>query len=98
MAGRLAARRFPAPAPVRGGILADEMGLGKTVEVLACLLANPFPGPRTPAALVCSKPRLLLRANSWTCCACDMSKTCIAMLSLRGPCSCPSWPKMFFPL
>lgn len=57
-AGRLAARRFPAPAPVRGGILADEMGLGKTVEVLACLLANPFPGPHNPAALVrCLTPR-----------------------------------------
>lgn len=25
-----------------GGILADEMGLGKTVEVLACILNNPF--------------------------------------------------------
>lgn len=25
-----------------GGILADEMGLGKTVEVLACILSNPY--------------------------------------------------------
>jgi len=25
-----------------GGILADEMGLGKTVEVIACVLSNPF--------------------------------------------------------
>lgn len=56
-------RRFPAPAPVRGGILADEMGLGKTVEVLACVLANPFPGPRTPAALVRFKRRPVFRAN-----------------------------------
>lgn len=50
--GRLAPRRFTAPPPVRGGILADEMGLGKTVEVLACLLAHPFSGPRLPAGLV----------------------------------------------
>ncbi|XP_018318562.1 E3 ubiquitin-protein ligase SHPRH [Agrilus planipennis] len=29
--------------PLRtGGILADEMGLGKTVEVLACILLNPY--------------------------------------------------------
>ncbi|KAK9844148.1 hypothetical protein WJX81_006007 [Elliptochloris bilobata] len=54
--GRVAARRFEAPAPVRGGILADEMGLGKTVEVLACLLAHRFPGPRTPSALEPSGP------------------------------------------
>lgn len=26
-----------------GGILADEMGLGKTVELLACILMNPWP-------------------------------------------------------
>eukprot|EP00976_Prorocentrum_cordatum_P095032 1190021-Prorocentrum_minimum.AAC.1 len=35
----------PPPAAVgsvRGGILADEMGLGKTVEVLACILSNPW--------------------------------------------------------
>ncbi|CAM6114787.1 unnamed protein product [Calypogeia fissa] len=29
-------------AYVKGGILADEMGLGKTVELLACILANPY--------------------------------------------------------
>lgn len=56
--GRLAPRRFAAPLPVRGGILADEMGLGKTVEVLACLLAHPFPGPHLPAGLVRPCPTL----------------------------------------
>ncbi|KAJ7548808.1 hypothetical protein O6H91_07G028200 [Diphasiastrum complanatum] len=30
---------------VHGGILADEMGLGKTVELLACILANPYKIP-----------------------------------------------------
>ena len=36
-------------------------GLGKTVEVLACLAAHPFPGPRTPAVLVrpCRPPSML---------------------------------------
>lgn len=28
--------------PPLGGILADEMGLGKTVQVIACILSNPF--------------------------------------------------------
>ncbi|CAM9539215.1 unnamed protein product, partial [Laminaria digitata] len=28
--------------PVSGGILADEMGLGKTVEVIGCLMSNPW--------------------------------------------------------
>lgn len=27
---------------IKGGILAESMGLGKTVEVLACILANPY--------------------------------------------------------
>lgn len=30
------------PGFVKGGILADSMGTGKTVEVIACILANPF--------------------------------------------------------
>jgi len=29
---------------VRGGILAESMGLGKTVELLACILSNPYSG------------------------------------------------------
>jgi hypothetical protein len=49
--GRLSRRFYPPPPPLRGGILADEMGLGKTVELLACLLAHPFPGPRNPPML-----------------------------------------------
>lgn len=28
----------------KGGILADEMGLGKTVEVLSCVIYNPYKG------------------------------------------------------
>ena len=39
------------PTPVRGGILAESMGLGKTVEVLACILANPFQPPTTTTAI-----------------------------------------------
>ena len=45
-----------APLPVLqvlGGVLADEMGLGKTVELLACILAHPFPGPRLVPDQVC---------------------------------------------
>ncbi|KAK9793457.1 hypothetical protein WJX73_010752 [Symbiochloris irregularis] len=34
-----------------GWMVAHEMGLGKTVELLACLLANPFPGPALPESL-----------------------------------------------
>lgn len=45
--------------PVRGGILADEMGMGKTVELLACLLAHPFSGPRIPDELVRTLCRLM---------------------------------------
>ncbi|GAQ81004.1 hypothetical protein KFL_000680200 [Klebsormidium nitens] len=42
--GRLSRTGFSAGGHVRGGILADEMGLGKTVELLACILAHPWPG------------------------------------------------------
>jgi hypothetical protein len=28
-------------------------GMGKTVELLACIIAHPFPGPRVPPSLVC---------------------------------------------
>ena len=41
---------------VHGGILADEMGLGKTVELLACILAHPFPGLRFAAQQVANTP------------------------------------------
>lgn len=41
---RLTSTRYDYPPPCVGGILADEMGLGKTVEVLACLLCNPYQG------------------------------------------------------
>ena len=27
-------------------------GMGKTVELLACIIAHPFPGPRVPRSLV----------------------------------------------
>ncbi|KAL0055911.1 hypothetical protein WJX82_005648 [Trebouxia sp. C0006] len=40
--GRVSQEQFEAPPSVQGGILSDEMGLGKTVELLACVLANPF--------------------------------------------------------
>ncbi|KAL0019181.1 hypothetical protein WJX77_000293 [Trebouxia sp. C0004] len=40
--GRVSQEHFEAPPSVQGGILSDEMGLGKTVELLACVLANPF--------------------------------------------------------
>lgn len=30
-----------------------HQGMGKTVELLACILAHPFPGPAVPAELVC---------------------------------------------
>jgi len=33
---------------VRGGVLAEEMGLGKTVELLACVVQHPWPGPLPP--------------------------------------------------
>ncbi|CAM9911722.1 unnamed protein product, partial [Scytosiphon promiscuus] len=38
-------KEWVAFADVSGGILADEMGLGKTVEMLGCILANPYPPP-----------------------------------------------------
>lgn len=41
---RFSSGHFPPALPPRGGILADEMGLGKTVEVLAVILAHPWPG------------------------------------------------------
>ncbi len=44
--GRLALRRFDVEEGVRGGMLCDEMGLGKTVELLACIVANKFRGPK----------------------------------------------------
>ena len=34
------------PPQVAGGILSDEMGLGKTVELLACITAHRYTGPR----------------------------------------------------
>ncbi len=44
---RFSRQRFPvAPSP-KGGILADEMGLGKTVEILALILAHPWPGEKS---------------------------------------------------
>lgn len=46
---------------VLGGVLADEMGLGKTVELLACILAHPFPGPRLVAEKV---PQLMPYCDS----------------------------------
>lgn len=49
--GLISLHRFSQPPPLKGGILSDEMGLGKTVELLACVLAHPFPGPRDPPAL-----------------------------------------------
>ena len=39
-------------APLKGGILAESMGLGKTVEVIACVLANPFVDERKVAPLL----------------------------------------------
>ena len=57
-------RREPLPQPpeVLGGILACEMGLGKTVELLACILAHPFPGPRVQPELV--RPVLSMRTGA----------------------------------
>lgn len=40
---------------VRGGVLAEEMGLGKTVELLACVVRHPWPGPQ-PGAAPASEP------------------------------------------
>ncbi|CAK0735069.1 hypothetical protein CVIRNUC_000523 [Coccomyxa viridis] len=54
--GLLSLEPFAAPPPVKGGILADEMGLGKTVELLACIVANRFKGPRLPAELTEEAP------------------------------------------
>lgn len=57
--------RFPS-----GGILADEMGLGKTVEVLACILCNPFSSVdmESPAfikkKIVCKRKHELIEDNN----------------------------------
>ena len=62
-------RPLPRPADMRGGILACEMGLGKTVELLACILAHPFPGPRV-------QPELVGLSLAFWClgyCACQLS-------------------------
>ena len=57
--------------PVRGGVLADEMGMGKTVELLACLLAHPFAGPRLPDVLVGHAPPAFgLEPQSERCVCC----------------------------
>jgi SNF2 family DNA or RNA helicase len=44
----------PSYSPMKGGILAESMGLGKTVEVLACILANPYIHSSTGEAAISS--------------------------------------------
>ncbi len=44
---RFSRQRFPVAPWPKGGILADEMGLGKTVEILALILAHPWPGEKS---------------------------------------------------
>lgn len=45
--GLLSQTFFPTPALPKGGIASDEMGLGKTVELLALIIANPYPQAQT---------------------------------------------------
>ena len=44
-------------------------GLGKTVELLACIVANRFKGPRLPAELVGARLHRVACAKSVTSCS-----------------------------